>query len=144
MPHIIVVRDVWVMLPQVLLYLRMAVADENADGQVVLLQVCQRPDQTLLLAVGGASHLVGLQKPNWWCHQHCKCNPNQKKHRAAHSAAHGQPMGSRVGCPWAAHAHGQFAMQMSSLPTVLYISWELPMGCPWAAHGQAKLICMFH
>ena len=63
--------------------------------------------------------------------------PNQKKHRAAHSAAHGQPMGSRVGCPWAAHAHGQFAMQMSSLPTVLYISWELPMGCPWA--GKTNL-----
>ena len=53
--------------------------------------------------------------------------PNQKKHRAAHSAAHGQPMGSRVGCPWAAHAHGQFAMQMSSLPTV-------HQSCPLAAH----------
>ena len=64
-------------------------------------------------------------------------HPNQKKHRAAHSAAHGQPMGSRVGCPWAAHAHGQFAMQMSSLPTV-------HQSCPLAAHCSVHFMGAAH
>ena len=63
--------------------------------------------------------------------------PNQKKHRAAHSAAHGQPMGSIVGCPWAAHAHGQFAMQMSSLPTV-------HQSCPLAAHCSVHFMGAAH
>ena len=66
--------------------------------------------------------------------------PNQKKHRAAHSAAHGQPMGSRVGCPWAAHAMVNLPCKWARCP--LFCTFH--GSCPWAAHGQAKLICMFH